>query len=294
MGYEALYKEIYTQLSVAKHQDRWDESAVIADPGLEAFAIMWKAKELSERCGDSLEATARRFAEQRASGELLGRVLGCVEFMGIEIQTAPDCLVPRCETELLASQAIDLLTGLDTSSPIVIDLGCGVGNIGCTIACHVPGAIVYMSDLTPACVRAAQANVDRLGLAERIQVLQGDLFAPFVGLGLDKRVDLIVCNPPYISTGSLGAERAPLLDREPREAFDGGPYGLNIHQKVISGSVQFLKDEGWLAFEFGLGQERQLQLLFKRAKSIYQDPVMKKNDAGVARVAISQRRPEET
>jgi len=294
MAYEALYREILEQLSAAGNNDRWDESAVIADPSVEAFAIMWKAREASERCGGSFEETARLFAGQRASGELLGRVLGCVEFMGVEIQTAPDCLVPRHETELLASAAADLLTGLNMPNPVVIDLGCGVGNIGCAIACHVPGALVYMSDLTPACVRAAQTNVDRLGLAERVHVLQGDLFDPFISLGLDKKVDLIVCNPPYISTGSLGAERSSLLDREPREAFDGGPYGLNIHQKVIAGSVRFLKDQGWLAFEFGLGQERQLQLLFKRAKSIYQDPIMKKNDAGVTRVVISQRRPEGT
>jgi len=294
MAYEALYREILEQLSAAGNNDRWDESAVIIDPSVEAFAIMWKAREASEQCGGSLEATARLFAEQRASGELLGRVLGCVEFMGVEIQTAPDCLVPRRETELLAFYAIELLNGLGKPDPVVIDLGCGVGNIGCAVACHLPGALVYMSDLTPACVRATQANVDSLGLAERVRVLQGDLFDPFIGLGLEKKVDLIVCNPPYISSGSLRAERASLLDREPREAFDGGPYGLNIHQKVISGSVQFLKDEGWLAFEFGLGQERQLQLLFKRAKSIYRDPIIKKNDAGVARVVVSQRRPEET
>ena len=92
---------------------------------------------------------------------------------------------------------------------------------------------------------------------------QGDLFASLADLGLEGRVDAVICNPPYISTGKLEKESAHLLEQEPREAFDGGPYGLTIHQRAIKEALPFLRAGGTLLFEMGVGQERQLKLLFE-------------------------------
>ena len=147
----------------------------------------------------------------------------------------------------------------------VIDMCCGAGNLACAIAVHAPGVRVWASDLTDGCVSWTKRNVEQLGLGERVEVYQGDLFASLADKGLEGTVDIVVCNPPYISSGRLAGDRAELLENEPREAFDGGPYGLNIHQRVMADAPRFLKPGGWLLMEFGLGQHRQVKILLERS-----------------------------
>ena len=119
--------------------------------------------------------------------------------------------------------------------------------------------------------------------------LQGDMFVPLKGTGLERQVDLIVCNPPYISTSRLlSGDRAHLLDGEPREAFDGGPYGITLHSRLINESVTYLKTGGWLAFEFGLGQDRQIAALLKRSRA-FEAPLWQKNAQGDTRVVCARK-----
>src|SRR5205823_4377766 len=106
--------------------------------------------------------------------------------------------------------------------------GCGSGNLSCAIATHVPGARVWSSDILDACVALTRRNVARHGLDARVTVTQGDLFAPLAAFGLEGTVDAVVMNPPYIASVRLEKDRAELLNGEPREAFDGGPYGISM------------------------------------------------------------------
>ena len=142
------------------------------------------------------------------------------QFLNVEIEVGPGVLVPREETELLARTAIDLLAALD--APLVIDMCCGSGNLALAIATARPGARVYASDLTAETVATARRNVERLGLTERVTIVQGDMFSGLADRDLLGRADLVVCNPPYISTTKLETESAHLLLNEPREAFDAG------------------------------------------------------------------------
>jgi HemK-like putative methylase len=185
-------------------------------------------------------------------------------FMGLEIEASSDVLVPREETELLARVALELLGAGDGLR--VVDMCCGSGNLACAIAHARPGARVWASDLTDPCVALARRNVARLGLGDRVEIRQGDLFAALEELR--GTIDLVVCNPPYISTGRLAKESAHLLDDQPREAFDAGPYGLSIHRRVLQEAPGFLKPGGWLAMEIGLGQDKQLETLVSRAKGL--------------------------
>jgi release factor glutamine methyltransferase len=210
---------------------------------------------------------------------------GSVTFMGVELAIARGALVPRPETELLGETA---LTALDEPTRI-IDMCCGSGNLACALALRLPQARIWASDLTDGCVAVARQNVARLNLSGRVAVHQGDLFAGFAGLGLEGSIDMVVCNPPYISEKRLSGDRAELLESEPREAFDGGPYGLSIHQRVLKDALAFLRPGGVLLFEFGLGQERQLELLFGRSKA-YEDIRLMKNLAGEPRVVIGRKK----
>lgn len=213
---------------------------------------------------------------------------GTFPFLGLELLVERGVLIPRPETELLASEAVRLLP--EDAPVTVIDVCCGSGNVACAIAAKRPKSKVYAADLTGPCVALAKKNVAKLGLSERAEVHQGDLFAPLAGLGLEGQVDLITCNPPYISTSRLEKDRATLLDNEPREAFDGGPYGLSIHMRVIKESAPLLKVGGRLLFEFGLGQDKQMTSLFARAKH-FTDLSFVNNAHGAPRVAVAVRAP---
>ncbi|MGO4620496.1 class I SAM-dependent methyltransferase [Ensifer sp. 2YAB10] len=204
--------------------------------------------------------------------------------MGVELELAPDVLVPREETELLGRKAVSVLADRP-AAPTVIDMCCGSGNLALGIANEVPSARVWGADLTDSTVALARRNVDRLQTGARVSIRQGDLFGAFEGDNLEGTVDMIVCNPPYISTGRLEGDRAHLLESEPREAFDGGPYGISIHQRLIRDAVAFLKPGGWLLFEFGEGQDRQAAALLSRIKT-YEPVTFATDRDGKPRVAI--------
>jgi len=214
-------------------------------------------------------------------------------FMGIELLVAPGALVPRPETELLCASAIDALRQLNVAEPRVIDMCCGAGNLACAIALKIPDASVWASDLTDGCVTVARRNVAYHELTQRMSVLQGDLFDAFSGLSLDGTIDLIVCNPPYISETRLKGDRAPLLELEPREAFAAGPYGLSIHMRVTKDAVRYLRPGGILLFEVGAGQERQVTTLLERNKS-YENIRVVTNEAGEGRVVMGCRKGTQT
>jgi len=208
-------------------------------------------------------------------------------FMNVVLELAPDVLVPRQETELLGANAIRLLRKAPAGQ-VVVDMCCGSGNLALSIATEIPTARIWGADLTDSTVALARRNAERLAVQNRVLVRQGDLFGALEGDGLAGAVDMVVCNPPYISTARLAGESAHLLEAEPREAFDGGPYGISIHQRVIRDAAGFLKPGGWLLFEFGEGQDRQMAALFARARS-YEPVAFVSNDAGTPRVALARR-----
>ncbi len=215
------------------------------------------------------------------------RATGRVTFLGLDLVAMPGTLVPRTETELLARVAVEKLVALERATRVV-DMCCGSGNIACAIAVRVPNARVWASDSSDHAVANTRANVVDLMLAERVEIIQGDLLAALVGRELEGSIDLMTCNPPYISTSRLERDRRALLDAEPREAFDGGPYGLTAHQRVIKDALPYLHVGGWLVLEIGVGQERQVDWLFARAKGYDATEHLTDGD-GHVRVVLAER-----
>ncbi len=202
-------------------------------------------------------------------------------FLGIDLEVHGAVLRPRKETELLGHAARGLLDDIG-AAPLCVDMCCGSGNLALALATHSPDARVMACDLTDDAVNSAVYNVAQLGFQQQIAVKQGDLFEPLAGL--EHRIDLIVSNPPYISTSRLlNGDRSHLLLAEPREAFDGGPYGITLHNRLIVEGAGYLKPGGWLALEFGLGQDRQVAALLKRSRA-YEEPIWHANENGENRV----------
>lgn len=217
-------------------------------------------------------------------GDAYGR--GSTLFMGIELLVSPGALVPRPETELLARTAVDALRQSGLSTPRVVDMCCGAGNLACAIALNIPGARVWASDLTNGCVELARRNADHHDLQSRIAVLQGDLFGALSALQLERTIDMIVCNPPYISESRLKGDRASLLRDEPREAFAAGPYGLSIHMRVTKDAPRYLRPGGLLLFEVGRGQDRQVATLLER-NDAYENVRVVTDETGAGRVVTA-------
>lgn len=212
-----------------------------------------------------------------------------VRFLDFELDIGGRVLRPREETELLARAARQMLAQAQ-GDPLCIDMCCGCGNLAIALAMSSPRAKIWAGDLTEDAVASARHNVGRLGLGRRVTVVQGDMFAPLAGMGLEGAVDLIVANPPYISTRRLvEGDRAHLLEDEPREAFDGGPYGIALHQRLVAEAPALLKPGGWLGFEFGLGQDRQIAALLKRSRA-FPEPVWHRNREGEPRAAFVRKR----
>jgi release factor glutamine methyltransferase len=213
---------------------------------------------------------------------------GRASFMGIDLLVAPGALVPRPETELLGKTAVTALAEAGIAAARVIDMCCGSANLACALAHHLPGSRVWAADLTKECVALARRNVVFRRLEDRVDVHQGDLFAALEGVGLEGTIDAVVCNPPYISEKRLETDRAQLLELEPREAFSAGPYGLSIHMRVVRDALVFLRPGGMLLFEVGLGQDRQVKILFERTRA-YEDIRIVHNAAGEGRVLAARR-----
>ena len=258
----------------------------IADAAAEAKRIVFAAQTYSARqIRKALHVSWRSVVLRELH---LAYVIGREMFMGVELIVAEGALAPREETELLGYTALEAIRSSGSAAPKVIDMCCGSGNLACAIAHHFPTVRVWASDLTDGCVNVARRNVEYVDVSERVVVAQGDLFAGLAGIGLEGLIDVVVCNPPYISQSKLATDRAELLEHEPREAFDGGPYGISIQQRVVKEALPFLRPGGTLLFEIGLGQERQVKMLFERVRE-YEDIRLVANAAGEVRVVSGRK-----
>lgn len=200
---------------------------------------------------------------RRLEGIPLAHLTGRQRFLGIELLAGPEALVPRKETELLGRTALARVDG--HAPPRIIDLCTGSGNLACALAVARPDARIVGADLSHAAVTLARRNAVFAGVAGRVSFHEGDLFAALPEAA--KGADLLVCNPPYISTAKVEGMAAEIAGHEPRLAFDGGGFGLGIVSRLIAEAPAWLKEGGWLCFELGKGQGTFLQRSLAKAKS---------------------------
>jgi release factor glutamine methyltransferase len=231
----------------------------------------------------------RRLLEQRLSGVPLAHITGRQSFMGLELLAGPEALVPRRETELLGYAALDLLRStVDTrGDALLLDVCTGSGNLALALAYHEPRCKAIGSDLSGSAVALARRNAERASLTERVRFVQGDLFAPLDELGLTGSADLIVCNPPYISTSKAAGMPSEIAEHEPRLAFDGGAFGISILFRLVGAAPRFLKPRSWLCFEIGAGQGDPMAARLERAGS-YDSVERIRNDAGEVRAILAR------
>jgi len=210
--------------------------------------------------------TLEELIMSRLQGVPLAHLTERQDFMGLDYIVTKGLYIPRKETELLAGTAIELLLKdySDQSNVTVIDLCTGIGTIALAIAHYCENAIVLGSDIYKPAIEAAIINAKHFELENQVSFYNADMFEPFESRDLKNKVDIIVSAPPYISTLKVKQMAKEIADHEPSEAFDAGPFGLSIFNKLISISSDYLCNNGYLIFECGLGQG---EYLAKRLRS---------------------------
>jgi release factor glutamine methyltransferase len=241
---------------------------------------------VTENLSDTQILALQRMIAERCEGKPLMQITRRAHFMGLELEFAPEVFIVRPETEILGNTAIDLLRSHERL--VAIDVGCGSGNLTCGILHALPSVTIHAIDILQSCVDLTKRNAVRCGVAGRVTVSRGDLFSPLENRGLGASVDAVICNPPYIAASRLASDHAYLVVYEPREAFDGGPFGFSMQLRLIKESLRYLKPGGSLLFEFGAGQDKQVQGLIKRTGG-YDLIDFKTDQSGVARVVKARK-----
>ena len=211
-----------------------------------------------------------RLLDRRSDKEPLQYIVGTQDFMGLTFKTDPRALIPRQETEILVEKALEILeknTVDGKELPIspkknadVLDLGCGTGAIGLSIAKLSPNSRVTCSDISEEALSLAKENAASLGTSVNFSC--GSLMQPFSGRFRKKRFDMILSNPPYIASGVIPTLQREIWDHEPMLALDGGEDGLDIYRQLIPMLPDFLKKEGVVMFEIGHDQMEAVKDMF--------------------------------
>ncbi len=186
---------------------------------------------------------------RRANREPVQRIVGLAYFRDLLLHLNEETLIPRPDTESVVDAALELLDKRGGIG-VVLDVGTGSGAIAISIAQERPGATVYATDLSAGALETARRNSAANNTSVRFH--RADLFA---GLGfLERAVDLLVSNPPYIEEETLKILAPEVRDWDPREALDGGPDGLLFYRRIFDEAPPLLKSGASVVLEVGDGQ----------------------------------------
>ena len=177
---------------------------------------------------DEQELTSiRELVRRRGKGEPVAHITGTREFYGRPFRVTPDVLIPRPDTETLVQRAVSFLRDRPGAELGVADLGTGSGCIAITLGAEVPGMRVVATDVSPAALEVAGTNAASLGVEVAfIECSWAD--------SLEGAYDLIVSNPPYVTTEELAAVDRDVRDFEPRGALLGGDDGLDAYRSLLT------------------------------------------------------------
>ena len=196
---------------------------------------------------EAMESAVQRVLD----GEPLAYVLGEWSFYGMTLYVDKNVLIPRDDTCAVTQLAIKRGLFLD-QDPRVLDLCTGSGCIGLAIANRVKDARVTLADVSRDALAIAKKNIARMKLSARVSCVQADALKPadsFLG-----KFDLIVSNPPYVTTTEMEALPESVKDYEPHLALHGGEDGLDFYRAIVKNYTPALKPGGYICFEFGMGQ----------------------------------------
>lgn len=198
--------------------------------------------------GDETEAITA-LARRRLAREPVARIVGVKEFWGLPLALNAETLVPRPETETVVEAALAALGDARNQPLRIADLDTGSGALLLALLHELPAARGIGTDINTAALARARANAAALGFGGRAQFIACDH-----GRALGGGFDLVVANPPYVTSGAIAGLEPEVRDFDPRRALDGGADGLAAYRAIAADARRLLAPGGLLVFELGAGQ----------------------------------------
>jgi release factor glutamine methyltransferase len=275
---------------VAAASDQLRGAGVTTSANLDArllaqHVLGWDTARLLARAGEAapaqFAATYAPLVARRAAREPLAYITGHREFFGLEFEVTPEVLIPRPETEIIVEAVLSSMP--TTQLFTMIDACTGCGNIAVAVAKQRNNARIVATDVSPAALEVARRNAARHGVETRVMFVEADLFEEVAG-----PVDVITANPPYVPQRSAPGLQPEVGRYEPHCALFGGDDGLEMVKRVITEAPPLLRPGGTLLFEFGLGQDVDVETLVKQSSELALVD-LKRDLQGIARTVIAKR-----
>lgn len=232
---------------------------------VEHFTATTRAEAISDpdRMVDAQAVAAADAAlTRRIVGEPVHRILGFREFHGLRLNLSAETLEPRPDTETLVDAVLPLIAQMVERHGTcrILDLGTGTGAIALALLAAVPQAVAVGADISDDALATALRNARDLGLSERFAATKSDWFGAISG-----QFDVIVSNPPYISSAEIKTLQKEVRDFDPLRALDGGADGLDAYRVIARESASHLKAGGIVAVEIGSSQNTDVTGIFHDA-----------------------------
>ena len=215
--------------------------------------------------------------EKRIAGTPLPYLLGEWSFYGRTFKVNPHVLIPRADTEILIEKALSKINARDHTE--ILDLGCGTGVIGITIALERSLSKVTLIDQSQHAIQNTKAN-QMLYQVTNTMIQKSDWFSALY----QTKFDVILSNPPYLEDNDPHLSQG--LEDEPLDALVSGPTGIEAIQYIIENAKNHIKPSGWLFIEHGYNQAIILKDLFE--KNGYQHIENANDIHGIHRVTFAQ------
>ena len=214
-------------------------------------------------------------------------------FMGYEFYVNENVLIPRQDTETLVEEALKHLGNVE--KPEILDMCTGSGCILLSLLLELPQALGTGVDVSEGALCVAKENRKRLGLEQRAELIQSDLFSADYfrkNSGNDHmEYDMLISNPPYIRTEDIEGLMEEVRFHDPVLALDGKENGLYFYEKITEQAGTYLKPGGWLMYEIGCDQGMDVSEIMK--KNGFEQIEIKKDLAGLDRVVTGRKMQEE-
>ncbi len=237
---------------------------------------------------EEVVALTESFVSRYLKGEPMPYILGQWDFYDMTLTVTPDVLIPRDDTMVVTELAIKKALFLN-QNPRILDLCTGSGCIGLAIAKRVKDARVTLADLSSAALRVARRNTIDQKLNARVSCIPLDAMKPaqdFIG-----KFDMIVSNPPYVTSAEMQELDPSVRDFEPHMALAGGEDGLDFYRAIIKNYSPALNPNGYFCFEIGMGQETAVcKMLEDNGFDILE---LRKDTAEITRAILARKREED-
>lgn len=214
--------------------------------------------------GKKLDEEKLKLVEEKAKLRAATRqpiqyIIGLADFMGEKFLVNKDVLIPRDETEILVQKSVEIIS--ENNFKRAIDMCTGSGCIACMIAkltdCQVVG-----TDISTEAIHVAFSNMERFKLFNKATFRKSDLYSKIRD---EEKFDIIVSNPPYISPQMKATIQKEVSFEPDLALYTQDDKGLEFYKKIIEGAPKFLNKGGYLLFELGLGQSRDVADLMNSA-----------------------------